>query len=106
MTQGKRQEVEEVRQVLYNNSRNCQNPQDLEKSVLIDSGRSTPIKVSFLDNIKCLFQDKRISRGVLTGISFHIMKQMCGVNAISFYSTKILKNAGFDQTFSSYVLGV
>ena len=95
---GKSEKCKKVKQSLYGNAENTEG--FLEKFENTENTETE--RNSFMQNIKILFQDIKITRAVLAGLSLHIIQQMSGVNAISFYSTNILRTAGFDDESSGY----
>jgi len=74
-------------------------PQDqIESEILgIRSSLSKDIiKVSYLDQIKSLF-DTKLKRAVVIGVTFAIFQQIIGINAILFYAPTIFKQLGLGQ---------
>jgi len=74
-------------------------PQDQIESEIIGIRSSLSkdiIKVSYLDQIKSLF-DTKLKRAVVIGVTFAIFQQIIGINAILFYAPTIFKQLGLGQ---------
>jgi len=54
------------------------------------------IKVSYTDQLKNLF-DSRLKKAVIIGVTFAIVQQIIGINAILFYAPTIFKQLGLGQ---------
>ena len=74
------------------------NPDEIETEIqgIKKSLAEESIKVSYLDQIKSLF-DSKLKTAVIIGVTFAIVQQIIGINAILFYAPTIFKQLGLGQ---------
>jgi len=58
--------------------------------------------VSIISNIKDIFADPPVKKATIVCIGLMLAQQLCGINAIFFYSGSIFKNAGIPQESAGY----
>ena len=80
-SQGKFEDAQKVQTILYGDFESLEEM----KLRLKSGGVNSELENGFWQNIQILFRDINITRAVLTGLSLHIIQQMCGANAIGFY---------------------
>lgn len=58
--------------------------------------------VSIITNIKDIFANPPVKKATIVCICLMLAQQLCGINAIFFYSGSIFKNAGIPQSSAGY----